>query len=384
MLLRPNYMLSGHALPVFFARELGEDFSYCAAHGMIATTFDSLIGQYAAQGPNHYMLARLHDDPTVPVPQVLDEYYTGFGAAEDAVRRYFELWERVAGRYTEELCAPINTHWVNLYVDADAVFTAEVMAEGRALLDEARQAAGSNPVLRQRVALLETGLRHAELTMGTQQAHRIFLENRDFAAYHAALQRLDDYRLTLEGSMASNLAFLRWNEDYTWSRQAAALMAGPHEQLADGWRFAWDPDRQGEVQGWSAVTLDASGWLQATSRATWDRQPVGEAWKAAHGADYTGVAWYRQEFAAREGATEAWLVFGAAASACQVWLNGELVHTRPWPIWGSPDSWKQPFAVDISKAVRPGQPNVLTVRVECSSGSGGLWQPVWVAYPEPR
>lgn len=128
MLLRPNYMLSGHNLPVFFARELGEDFAYCAAHGMIGTTFDSLTGQYAVQGPNLYMLARLHDDPTVPVQQVLDEYYSGFGPAQSAARRYFGLWEEVSARYTEDLCSRVNTHWVNFYVDADKVFTPDVMA----------------------------------------------------------------------------------------------------------------------------------------------------------------------------------------------------------------------------------------------------------------
>ena len=58
-------MLDGHNLPMIVARKLGEDFRFYARHGMIATDFDSLTGQFAAQGPNLYVLARLHDNPNL-------------------------------------------------------------------------------------------------------------------------------------------------------------------------------------------------------------------------------------------------------------------------------------------------------------------------------
>jgi hypothetical protein len=373
-------MLSGHNLPIFFARELGEDFAYCAAHGLVGTSFDSLTGQYAAQGPNLYMLARLHDDPTVPVQEVLDEYYAGFGPAEADIRRYFGLWEEVAGRYTEALCARINTHWVNFYVDADAVFTPQVMARARSILRAARAAAGQDAEVAGRVAFLAKGLRHAELTMATQKAHRAFLRDRDFAAYGAALRRLDRYRRGLEGDMVSNLAYLNCTEGYTWGRRAAQLLRQPHEQLPDQWQFAWDPDRRGETESWFAPGHDASGWASVNVRGCWDTQEVGKSWKAEHGADYTGAAWYRTGFTAPAEVGQPWLVFGAVAQSCQVWVNGQLVLSRPSPIWGSPDAWQQPFVADVSKAVRAGERNVVVVRAESASGSGGIWQPVWVAY----
>lgn len=382
MFLRPNYMLSGHDLPIFFARELGEDFSYCAAHGLIGTTFDSLTGQYAAQGPNLYMLARLHDDPTVPVQTVLDEYYAAFGAAEPAIRRYFGLWEEVSARYTEELCSTLMTHWVNFYVDADKVFTPEVMGRARELLDGAARAGAGDAEVSARIAFLQKGLRHAELTMATQQAHRAFMQDRDVATYGAALDRLDAYRKTLENDFGSNLAFLRWTEAYTWDRQMPKLLAGPHERLPEPWRFAFDHEGVGEAQRWFAGDFDASRWSQISDQSTWDQQAVGQAWKAAHGADYAGVAWYRTSFTAPAEAPRAWLVFGAVSVACRAWVNGTLVHDRPYPIWGSPDSWKQPFEVDISGAIAPGQLNSVAVRVRSTNGSGGIWQPVWAAYPQ--
>lgn len=381
MFLRPNYMLSGHALPVFFAKELGEDFSYCAAHGLIGTTFDSLTGQYAAQGPNLYMLARLHDDPTVPVQTVLDEYYSGFGPAEPAVRRYFALWEEVSGRYTEELCGKLMTHWVNFYVDAAKVFTPEVMAQAHGILREAATAAKADPEVAARLSFLEKGLRHAELVMETQQAHRRFLQDRNVAAYGAAFAKLDDFRKSIENDFVSNLAFLNWTEAFTWDRRMPKLLAGPHEQLPDEWQFAFDPDGVGETQRWFAPDFDTSHWDKIGDRSTWDKQPVGQAWQAQHGTDYAGAAWYRTSFTAPAKLDQAWLVFGAVAVSCKVWVNGQLVYERPHPIWGSPDAWMQPFEVDVTKAVHAGQPNVVTVAARSTSGSGGIWQPVWVAYP---
>ncbi len=381
LFLRPNYMLDGHNLPIFFARALGEDFAYCAAHGLIGTTFDSLTGQYGTQGANLYMLARLHDDPTVPVQQVLDEYTSGFGPAQAAVRKYLDLWDQVSGAVDEELCQKITTHWVNFYRDADVIFTPEVIGRAWAILKEAEVAARSDPEAAAGVAFLSEGLRHAELTMETQKAHRAFLKDRDMAAYGRALERLDDYRKSIENDLVSNLAFLNWCESYAWGRQAVKLMSGPHEPLPEQWCFAFDPERKGEAEGWSAPDLNTDTWPQVSDKGTWDTQPAGTAWKAAHGAEYPKVAWYRTSFMAPPKAESAWLVFGAVATACKVWVGGQLVLVRPHPIWGSPDAWMQPFEADISKAIRPGERNVVAVRVESPSGSGGIWQPVWVAYP---
>jgi beta-galactosidase/beta-glucuronidase len=217
--------------------------------------------------------------------------------------------------------------------------------------------------------------------MGMQQAHRDFLNNRDFTAYAAAFDKLDRFRKTTENDFVSNLAFLRWDEDYTWGRRAAKLMTGPHEKLPDQWQFAFDPEAAGEAQQWFAPGFDSSQWTRVSDQTTWDKQEPGKKWKAEHGGEYLGTAWYRSSFTAPGDAKEAWLVFGAVATACKVWVNGELVLDRPSPIWGSPDEWMQPFEADISKALKAGQTNTVAVRVRCDGGSGGLWQPVWVAYP---
>jgi len=95
MMLRPNYMLDGHNMPVYAADRIGEHVRHCAHHGMIATDFDSLTGQYATQGPNLYMLARLTARPDLRVEQVLAEFYAAFEPSEDAVRAYFAHWDEI-------------------------------------------------------------------------------------------------------------------------------------------------------------------------------------------------------------------------------------------------------------------------------------------------
>ncbi len=88
--LRPNFMLQGYSLPLFFADEISRGLAFAYRHGMFATDFDSLTGQWAGQGPNLYAVARVNTNPPSSVKQALPEYYEGFGPAAEPVRRYFE------------------------------------------------------------------------------------------------------------------------------------------------------------------------------------------------------------------------------------------------------------------------------------------------------
>lgn len=216
LMLRPNWMLDGHNLPMIVAHKLGEDFRFYAQHGMIATDFDSLTGQFAAQGPNLYVLARLHDHPDLSVEAVLDEFYSAFGKAAGAVRDYFNYWETLCNDVCE---APVDTHWSYFYRGADAVFTPEAFAQARELISRAQQAAQGIPRDEQRVSFVEKGLRNAELTLAVQAAYRHFEKCGDIATLRVALEILDDFRRAAEGDFIGNLGYLDWAEERTWHRQ---------------------------------------------------------------------------------------------------------------------------------------------------------------------
>ena len=377
LLLRPNYTLDGHCFPIHYARELGEEFRFCAEHGMIGSDFDSLTGQYATQGPNLYMLARLHERPSLTVDQVLDEYYGAFGPAEESVRDYFGHWERLSQAWTTDT-EDLSYSW--FYRGAHRVFTEEALAEGERLLAQGRDAAGDDVVVRRRIDFLAHGLQNARLTLEAQRAFVGYRETGDIAGLRAAIRTLDDYRASVETEGGANMGYLASSEGWTWDRELLRLLHEPGEPLPGPWRFAWDPDEQGEAAGWSAEGFDDAAWGEIGLDGPWEGQPIGKQWREAHGAEYNGVAWYRTSFEVTADVERpvVRLIFGAVDEACTVWLNGTRLLDRPYPYQGNVDSWQEAFEVDIAEAVRYDRPNVLAVRVEDNSGAGGIWRPVWL------
>lgn len=226
MMLRPNYFLDGHNMPVFFARKFGDDFQHAANHRLIATDFDSLTGQWAAQGPNLYVLARVHVDPQRPIDEVLDEYYAGFGPAADAVKQYFAHWEGVSdavsdAAFDRAASETQGNSWWGFVRLADRIFTPEVMRRGRQLLDDARRAAQGDHTAVARVDFLEKGLRNAELTLDAQRAFRAYQKSGDIAPFRQAVIELDQYRNSIDGADTSNLTFTYWAETLSgWDRKA--------------------------------------------------------------------------------------------------------------------------------------------------------------------
>lgn len=383
LMLRPNYTLSGHNLPIYYAHWLGEEFGHCARHGMIATDFDSLTGQYATQGPTLYMLARLTARPELTVEEVLDEFYQAFGPAAEQVRAYFEHWRTVSDAVTE----PIEgLHWSYFYREADQIFTPEAMDRGEALLDAAEEAATGDETALARVQWLQKGLRNARMTLQVQRAYEAYRETGAIAPYREALTALDDFRAAIEGDLVCNMGFLAWAEQRTWDRELLRLMAQPGELLPGPWRFAWDPEGVGEPQRWYAEDFVDADWPTTEVSAPWEQLPVGRAWRAQHGADYDGLAWYRTQFTAPDDLTgqRVRLIFGAVDEACTVWVNGRRVLDRLYPFEGDTDSWQKAFEVDVTDAVHPGAGNVLAVRVEDNAGAGGIWRPVWLAVAAER
>ncbi|GAH85966.1 unnamed protein product, partial [marine sediment metagenome] len=146
LILRPNFTLDGHCFPIFVARKVGECFSYAFKRGMVATDFDSLTGQYGAQGPNLYALARMQQHGDMPVAKVLDEYYQAFGPAAAAVREYFAHFEKVSDAVPEDFISdeiraqrPEGGSWHKFFVVGDLIFTDDVMSRAAAILGKAEK-----------------------------------------------------------------------------------------------------------------------------------------------------------------------------------------------------------------------------------------------------
>ena len=372
LLLRPNFMLDGHCMPIYFAHKYGQEFSRAFRHGMVATDFDSLTGQYAAQGHNLYMLARLHRYPDRLAAQVLDEYNQAFGPAEGDVRQYFAHWREVSDSVTE---AP---GWATFYDGAEKIFTPAAMANGRVLLAKAQKAAQGYPVSMARVEFLEKGLRQAEMVLAAQATYSEHRDGGDVAPFAAEVAELDAYRAKAEDYYISNMSCLTQAENRLWCRSLVKMLNTPGENLPLVWKFMWDPEKIGEGQGWQSEDFDESAWFDIRTDDWWERQQVGKEWQAEHGAPYNGLAWYRVRFDVNAPAEprQYRLGFGSVDEACTVWLNGRRVLVRPYPYQGDRESWQKAFDLDVNEVIRFDKPNVLAVRVQDDAGAGGIWRPV--------
>jgi hypothetical protein len=206
---RPNLMLAGRrdGLPLIYVHKFGEDFRYLASHGMMGTDFDSCCHNWATQGLNYYVVARLHWNPEQEVDAIVDDYCkAGFGPAAKSVRRYFDRLEGLMN----DAATKDKT--------AVSLLTPEALAGLRKELEQARKDAGDDPVIVKRVEFLELGLRWTELEA---RAHAFLAAP---AVDKAAAKKTLDERYTLmraifqKTPLALNVAYVSWGEDALWSR----------------------------------------------------------------------------------------------------------------------------------------------------------------------
>jgi len=205
---RPNLMLAGRrdGMPLVYVHKFGKDFRYLTDHGMMGTDFDSCCHNWATQGLNYYVVARLHWNPEQDVDAIIDDYcQAGFGPAAKSVRRYFDGLEALMDEAATKKAA--------------TVFQPKALAELRKELEQARRDAGSDAAIAKRIAFLEIGLRWTEIEV---RAHS-FLADPVKADKDAVKKTLDE-RFALMGQvfrdtpLALNAAYISWGEDAVWSR----------------------------------------------------------------------------------------------------------------------------------------------------------------------
>ena len=386
LMMRPNFMLDGSNMPIFFAHKLGAAYRHAAARNMVSADYDSLTGQYAAQGPNLYMLARLQQYPDVSTHAVLDEFYSAFGPAKSAVKAYFAHLQAVSDAVTDEALESIKEgrpeggSWSQFFVIAGDIFTPAVMDRAESLLTDATAAAVGDPVAAKRVAWLGKGLKNAKLTLTAQRAFSRYKKDNDITAFARVVSELDAYRASVEADHVSNMGENYWGENRVWKRSELGMFLIPGRTLAADWSFAFDPDETGVSNGWFSQAFDHSAWGTISTEQIWEKQPVGIAWAAAHDATpFDGIGWYRKTITLapdQRSHKKYAIAFGAVDEACTVWFNGTKVLDRAFPYQGDHDSWRKSFEVDVTNLIDRDGANLIAVAVEDRAGAGGIWRPV--------
>jgi hypothetical protein len=220
---RPNWFLDGYSMPHVYPHQFASAFQFYAKNGMVGTDFDSLQGQWAAQGPNLYLLARIHVRSEAPVDGLLQEFYSAFGPAAEPVRDYFLYWEDYSFKNRERASDAIRTRRGGafrryaLYAQvADELYPLEVFQPAAELLERAKAAVQRDPdsEYARRVAFLQEGLNHARICVETA---KVMNNSSATAAERSeAIEKLVGYRHGIEHMGTANFDRLALIETDSW------------------------------------------------------------------------------------------------------------------------------------------------------------------------
>jgi hypothetical protein len=135
----------------------------------------------------------------------------------------------------------------------------------------------------------------------------------------------------------------------------------------EGWKFRLDAAKAGEAQGWHKPDLDDSDWADIG---------IEKAWGQCGYEGYIGTAWYRRDvdLPPDPGGTRVTLNFMGVDECAWVWVNGRYAGEHDI----GPSGWNEPFRLDVTKLVKWGGTNQITVRAMNTAAAGGIWRPIWL------
>lgn len=169
LLLRPNILIGGHGFPAVYTHKLGADIKHCYQTGMMATDFDSIMHNWASNGLDYYVLAKLLWDPSQNVDDIVKDYCDkGFGKASPAVQKYFSALEDLTNEVAsdpgdaehEEEAISSSSFYTMLSV-MSRHYTDAKLDHLQNLLDDAKTQAAGDAVVLKRIEFLDQGIRYA-------------------------------------------------------------------------------------------------------------------------------------------------------------------------------------------------------------------------------
>jgi hypothetical protein len=178
MYVRPNtphYVENG--MPFMVAHEMGEDLQWAMRNGAFMMDVDSMLGHWASWGPSYYVWIRqMSEGPDVEPQAIIDEWFDGFGPAEQQVRDYYGFWEehlkgywhdpKAWDRFQElgKMARRGGNRAGRLLIIAEH-YPPESFVKAQALLDGAFAAAkDADPQIIEKLKNVEMSLKNGEMT----------------------------------------------------------------------------------------------------------------------------------------------------------------------------------------------------------------------------
>jgi len=364
----PAPYTAGLPYPLFFVharemrvyRNLGVQGLSIEAHKAWASTF-----------PNLWFYARWMWDPDGDEQAALREMCRDlYGPAAAPMERYYRTLEGAFAKSQVHLNWGLKDY-ARVWRPETIALLGQALREARALSREA------DPGVRERVlyAHMEYGYlcdylaftRAVAAGQGPQAlalGDRLLADlrrqrdlNEDLCLYPDCVQRIG--RLVLEAKR-------RFPEAVDLQRHDLVC------RLSAVWDFRPDPKGEGEAQGWQREE-GSKGWRRIRVDRQWYEQIKG---------GLTGTAWARTTFRvpARFAGRRILLWVGALDERGIIYLNGQEVCRRLEGL--GENAWMEPFTVDLTAALRPGEINRLVVQAAADTTLGGVWQGALVYSPK--
>lgn len=141
---------------------------------------------------------------------------------------------------------------------------------------------------------------------------------------------------------------------------ACEPITSERQELPEQWKFKYDPDKLGLLEGWFDTDHDRSDWQDINVPGNWED------------ADYDGFGWYHTKIQARKypAGSKLAIVFDSVDDNAVIWLDGRLV--------GKHNGYGKKFHVDMDEKLDDWRIHDLVVRIEDTGHGGGINKPVYL------
>ncbi|WP_066631501.1 glycoside hydrolase family 2 TIM barrel-domain containing protein [Labilibacter marinus] len=141
-------------------------------------------------------------------------------------------------------------------------------------------------------------------------------------------------------------------------------------RVIEDFNFGWKFNLGDEVDAYK-VDFDDKSWREVQLPHDWSvehsftQEKTGGATAFLPG----GIGWYRKSFTIPQSAKDkiVWIEFDGVYTNSEVWINGQYLGERPFGY--------APFSYDLSKHLKFGAENVITVRADRSAYIDSRWYP---------
>ena len=379
LMMRPNFTLDGHNMPLMYYKEFVDCFDFAKKRGLKYSDFDSLTGMFGANAITLYTIAAKNGGScNKSVTELENDFFSAFGKAEPLIREYVNLMTSASAKGDKSNNTSIEGgNYAEFFLHADKVFSPQVMTKGKILLDKALKAVEKDSIEAKRVKFLKAGFDDANIVLEAQRGYRQYKKNSDFKLFSAQLRKLAAFRAANEHLGYADLGVCDYLESRYWPMHLAKL--GDNSRELTNWTFSFDPNNLGIKEKW--FELPNCKWDSITTNSHWEKTSLYAKYLKSGGKKRL-TGWYRNVFFINgtNQKQKAKISFGAIDGDADIYLNGKLVFSRQYPDNGDVDSWKKPFAVDVTGKLRNGQ-NILVVKIhkkECYPGFSGIWRSVFI------